>query len=48
MEELCEAFRRCKQLADQKKDISDADLQAPANQEILGADWGGWEAALED
>ena len=34
-EELGEAFRRFKQLADQKKDITDADLQALANQEIL-------------
>jgi len=34
-EELGDAFRRFKQLADQKKDITDADLQALANQEIL-------------
>ncbi len=34
-EELSEAFRRFKQLADQKKDITDADLQALANQQIL-------------
>ncbi|REJ73494.1 MAG: 2-isopropylmalate synthase [Acidobacteria bacterium] len=34
-EELADAFRRFKRIADQKKNVTDADLQALANQEIL-------------
>ena len=34
-EELAEAFLRFKRLADQKKNVTDADLQALANQELL-------------
>jgi 2-isopropylmalate synthase len=34
-EELGDAFRRFKRVADQKKNVTDADLQALANQEIL-------------